>query len=127
MAIRNELNKLHEVDIWSLMLFVLYNFQQVPEYSAISELAYILDKKNLLKLCEYFGGTTLKVPTIQELETVLYAMLLYNYIDREGKNEKEAISLLNMEDKSKLDSVLEYYKSLQQVMKDYQISSRGSI
>ena len=51
MAIKQELNKLKEMDVWSLMLFVLYNYQNIPEYSSISELAYILDKKNLLKLC----------------------------------------------------------------------------
>ena len=64
MAIKNELQKLHNIDIWSLMLFVLYNYQKVPEYSSISELAYILDERNLLKLCEYFGGQTIKIPTI---------------------------------------------------------------
>lgn len=26
------------------------------EYSSLSELAYILDKDNLLNLCEFFGG-----------------------------------------------------------------------
>ena len=64
MTIKEELQKLHEPDIWSLLLFVLFKIKDIPEYSGISELAYILDRKNLLKLCEYFGGTTITMPTI---------------------------------------------------------------
>lgn len=127
MAIKNELDKLNEMDIWSLMLFVLYNYQNIPEYSSISELAYILDKKNLLKLCEYFGGTTIKIPTIEELEVTLYAMLLYNYIHREGKSQEEAISLLHVESKHKLNDILSHYSCLKDVMSEYQLTSRGRI
>lgn len=127
MAIKNELNKLKEMDIWSLMLFVLYNYQNTAEYSSISELAYILDKKNLLKLCEYFGGTVIKIPTIEELETTLYAMLLYNYIHREGHPQNVAISLLHIENKHKLNKVLECYETLSDVMKNYELTPRGRI
>lgn len=127
MAIKQELGKLKEMDVWSLMLFVLYNYQNVPEYSAISELAYILDKKNLLKLCEYFGGTTIRVPTIHELETTLYAMLLYNYVHREQKDKTTAIELLHVENKHKLNEILEYYDALVNVMDSYQLTPRGRI
>lgn len=127
MAIKQELGKLKEMDVWSLMLFVLYNYQNVPEYSAISELAYILDKKNLLKLCEYFGGTTIRVPTIHELETTLYAMLLYNYVHREQKDKTAAIELLHVENKHKLNEILEYYDALVNVMDAYQLTPRGRI
>lgn len=127
MAIKQELGKLKEMDVWSLMLFVLYNYQNIPEYSAISELAYILDKKNLLKLCEYFGGTTIRVPTIHELETTLYAMLLYNYVHREQKDKTTAIELLHVENKHKLNEILEYYDALVNVMDSYQLTPRGRI
>ena len=65
MSIKQELNKLKEPDIWSLMLFVLYKVKDVPEFSGLSELAYIMDKKSFLKFCEYFGGCTIAVPKIE--------------------------------------------------------------
>lgn len=123
MPIKNELKKLKDVDIWSLMLFVLYNFQKIPEYSALSELAYILDLKNLLKLCEYFGGQTIKVPTINQLEDTVFAMLLYQYIDIEKIAEDEAVQLLRV-DKSRESSIKACYKSLKEVLRNYSITPR---
>lgn len=126
MAIKNELNKLKQIDIWSLMLFVLYKFQNIPEYSGLSELAYILDEKNLLKLCEYFGGQTITIPTIDQLEDTIYAMLLYQYIDIENIAPEEAILLINV-DKAKEKTVKSCYKSLKLVMSTYDITSRSKI
>lgn len=123
MSIKSELKKLKTIDIWSLMLFVLYNFQKIPEYSTLSELAYVLDQRQLLKFCEYFGGQTIKVPTINQLEETIYAMLLYQYIDIEKVTECEAIELLKV-DKSKEKSIKSCYKTLKTVLNDYSISSR---
>ena len=126
MPIKQELTKLKKIDIWSLMLFVLYNFQKISEYSAISELAYVLDEKNMLKLCEYFGGQTLKIPTVDELEITLYAMLLYQYIDIENMQEEDAIASITI-DKSLVKSVKSCYTTLKSVLKNYELTSRGLI
>ena len=126
MAIKNELQKLKQTDIWSLMLFVLYNFQKIPEYSALSELAYILDEKSLLKLCEYFGGQTIKIPTIDQMEETIYSMLLYQYVDIEKIPMEEAFLLLRL-DKSKEKAVKMCYKTLRNVLTNYDISSRGNL
>ena len=79
MRIKEEVNKLKSQDIYSLMLFALFKLKDVPEYSSLSELVYILDKDSLLKLCEYFGGMTIKIPTIKELESMVYLLLLYQF------------------------------------------------
>lgn len=126
MSIRNELKKFNKSDIWSLMLFVLYNFQKIPEYSSISELAYVLDQKSLLKLCEYFGGQTITIPTIDELEETLYAMLFYQYIDIEQMTEEDAVSLISL-DAYKLSRVKTRYKTLKKVLNNYNLTSRGSL
>lgn len=126
MSIKQQLQKLKDIDIWSLMLFVLYKFQNIPEYSSISELAYVLDEKNLLKLCEYFGGQTIKIPTVDELETTLYAMLLYQYINIENITECDAIKLLHLEG-NHLKSVKSCYTSLKTVLSNYTISPRDKI
>lgn len=84
MSISRELNNLTEADIYSLMLFALYKANELPEYSSLSQLSYILDKDNLLKLCEYFGGTTIRIPTISELELLLNSLLVYQLVDIEN-------------------------------------------
>ena len=83
MRIRTELDNLSESDIYSLILFSLYKARKVPEYASLSQLAYILDKDNLLKLCEFFGGITLTIPKIEELELLTYALLMVQQVDIE--------------------------------------------
>ena len=126
MSIKTELEKLKQLDIWSLMLFVLYNFQKIPEYSALSELAYILDEKSLLKLCEYFGGQTIRIPTIDQMEETIYGMLLYQYVDIEKIPLDEAILLLRVS-KPKEKAIKNCYKTLKYVLSNYEISSRERI
>ena len=92
--IKKDIAKLKDVDIYSLMLFVLFKIKDVPEYSTLSELAYILDKENLLKLFEYFGGLTIRIPTIDELEGIIYAMVLYQYVNIDGMDYNAAVKLI---------------------------------
>ena len=80
----------------------------------------------MLKLCEYFGGQTLKIPTIDELEETLYAMLLYQYIEIEGIDEHEAIKLLRV-DNIKEKSIKSCYKTLKSVLSNYNITPRGPL
>ena len=94
MRIKEDLAKLNETDTYSLILFVLYKLRGVSEYSAISELAYVLDKQNLLQLLEYFGGLTIRIPTIEELEEIVQSLLLYQYVDIEHKDFDDALKLL---------------------------------
>lgn len=94
MRVKEDLAKLNETDTYSLILFVLYKLRGVPEYSAISELAYVLDKQNLLQLLEYFGGLTIRIPTIEELEEIVQSLLLYQYVDIEHKDFDDALKLL---------------------------------
>lgn len=126
MAIKNELQKLKQIDIWSLMLFILYKFQEIPEYSSLSELAYVLDQKNMLRLCEYFGGQTITIPTIDQLEELIYAMLLYQYIDIEKIGETKALQMLKV-DKIKEQGIKNCYKSLKTVMKNYDLTPRSHL
>ena len=126
MSIKTELKKLKEVDIWSLMLFVLYNFQKIPEYSTLSELAYRVDEKTLLKLCEYFGGQTITIPTIDQLEETIYAMLLYQYTDIEHIPFEEALLLLRV-NKNQEKSIKNCYKTLKYVLSNYEITPRDKI
>ena len=88
---KTELDNLRTKDIYSLILFALFKLKDLPEYSALSELAYILDKENLLKLCEFFGGMTITIPTMQELESIVYSLVLYQYVKIDGMEYNDAV------------------------------------
>lgn len=118
MRVKTEIAKLKDVDLYSVMMFTLYKMMGIKEYATLSELAYILDKDNLLKLCEYFGGTTIKVPTVEELETVVYSMVLYQYVNIDGMSYDDAIALIGHKS-SDLRKVKSAYTELCDVLKNY--------
>ena len=118
MTIKEELNKLKNNDIYSLILFVLYKLRNIPEYSGISELAYVLDENNFLNLCEYFGGLTLKIPTISELHDIVDALLLYQYVDLDGLAYEDAVNKIGFSSYQKRHTK-KIYKNIKQVLKDY--------
>lgn len=118
MRVKEDLAKLNEVDSYSLILFVLYKLREVPEYSAISELAYVLDKNNLLKLCEYFGGLTIKIPTIEELEEIVHSLLLYQYVNIDNMSFEEALKLLGKRT-TDIRIVKRNYNKIKEVLEQY--------
>ena len=123
MSIKNNIACLKERDIYSLLLFCLYKLSDVPEYSSISELVYIMDKSNFLNLCEYFGGQTITIPTIEELESLLYSLLLYQYVNIDNMPYDKAIELIGHES-SELRQVKKNYKKLCEVLENYSIKPR---
>lgn len=122
MMIREELDRLTTSDIYSLMLFALYKAGDLPEYSSLSQLSYILDKPNLLKLCEFFGGTTIRIPTISELEDMLNALLVYQLIDIEGNNQDEVFESVRTKMGSDL-VVKKHYAHIKDVLSKYKFDS----
>lgn len=121
--IKSELEKLKKRDIYSLLLFALYKVRNIPQYSSLSELAYVLDKDNLLKFCEYFGGLTVKVPTIDELESILCSLLLYQYVNIDHMDYAEAIKLLGKSGRE-LRKIKADYLKISDVLKEYNFGSR---
>ena len=126
MSIKSEITKLRDHDLWSIMLFVLYKVREVPEYSALSELVYILDKKNMLKLCEYFGGCTITIPTIEELENMIYGLLLYHYTDIEHIAFQDAVELISKNDVN-VTTVKQSYHKIKDVLEDYDFTPRTKL
>lgn len=122
-VIKEELNKLNKMDIYSLILFSLFKLRKIPEYSALSELVYILDKDSLLKLCEYFGGTTIKIPTIKELENLVYILVLYQYVNIEKMKYEDAVKIIGF-NSSDLKRVKSDYKKLCDIIEEYDIKTR---
>lgn len=95
---KEDLDVLKVNDIYSLMLFAMYKMKDIPEYATLSELSYVLKKDSLLNFFEYFGGTTITVPTISEFKTVITAMLLYQYVKVENIEFNKAVKMIDLEE-----------------------------
>lgn len=121
MKASKELAKLNETDTYSLILFALFKLRDIPEYAALSELVYVLDRENVLKLCEYFGGLTLKIPTIQELESIIYSLILYQYINIDGMKYNEAIKIIGHKS-HELRKVKADYEKISKILDKYSFS-----
>ena len=123
--INNELDNLKTSDILSFILFALFKLRESNEYSAISELAYILDKENLFRLCEYFGGLTITIPSVSDLETLLTALLVYKNIDIDKVDINEVFD--SIQDNIDKSDVKKCYLKIRDILTTYNISSRGKL
>lgn len=112
------LEELDKKDIYSLILFILYRLKEIPEYSTLSELVYILDNENFIKLINYYGGKTIRIPKIDELSTILNALLVY---------EREQNTDLSLSDifkdigisKKEIPEIMKILQLIPQLMNDY--------
>ena len=111
------LNALNKTDAYSLLLFTLYKMNNLPEYSTLSELCYILDGDNLSKFLSYFGGMTIKVPTLRDMRLMLQGLLLYQYVNIEEGDYNEALKALV--DEFSEDEIKTVYNKIVEVTKEY--------
>lgn len=118
---KKDVSSLRSVDIYSLVLFTLYQIKDIPEYATLSELAYILDKQNLLYLLEYFGGTTIKIPTKEELQILISALLVYQYVHIEHMSYTKAVSMLTGVTRNQYREIQSLYDKVCKVLDRYYI------
>lgn len=112
------LNSLNKTDVYSMLLFTLYKMQDLPEYSTLCELCYVLDNDNLTKLLAYYGGMTIRIPTLQELRLVVQALLLYQYVNMENGDFSEALDAIGLE--YPVEEVKKVYQKLCDVIANYE-------
>ena len=125
-SIKSKLDLLHLSDIYSLILFVMYKIQDIPEYAMLSELCYLLDGANLTRLLTYFAGKTITIPTEDEFANMSKALLLYQYVNIEGKSLTEAYSNLKDTTPKQKEQITDIYLKLIPIMNKYNID-RGQI
>lgn len=118
---KTDYNNLHLSDIYSLMLFVLFKIRDIPEYSVLSEMCYLLDGNNMTRFLAYFAGKTIKVPTEKEFSTLASALLLYQYVNIEGHTLVVAQNKLGETTKKQLEEITNLYIELLPIMKEYNI------
>lgn len=119
---RKDISALRSVDVYSLVLFTLFQMKQVPEYATLSELAYILDKQNLLYLLEYFGGMTITIPTKEELQLVINTLLVYQYVKVEKMSYQKALNMLVNVPKGQYKQIELLYGRVCEVLDKYYIN-----
>jgi GTP-binding protein EngB required for normal cell division len=119
--IKSNLNNLHLSDIYSLILFVLFKVQDIPEYALTSELCYLLDGANMTRLLTYFAGKTVTFPTESEMKVVTNALLMYQYINIDGETFTAAQNKLDKLTKKEKEAVTDLYVKLLPIMKQYNI------
>lgn len=120
-SIKKSLNNLHLSDIYSLMLFILFKIQDIPEYAVTSELCYLLDGANMTRLLTYFAGKTVTFPTEAEMTIVTSALLLYQYINIDGETFTIALNKLGDLTNKEKDKITELYIQILPIMKQYNI------
>ena len=120
-SIKANLNSLHLSDIYSLMLFIIYKLQDVPEYAVLSELCYLMDGASLTRLLTYFAGKTITIPTEEEFSTMSNALLLYQYINVDGMSLVDAQGKLEDVTAKQLDKITELYLQILPIMRQYNI------
>ena len=114
------LNALNKTDVYSLLLFTLYKLNDDPEYSTLSELCYVLEGDNLTKFLSYFGGMTIKIPSLRDMRLLLQGLLLYQYVNIEGGEFNDAFKALVGEfNEEELQTV---YDKIVEVTKNYDFS-----
>lgn len=120
MNMNSELDKLKTRDVYSLILFILYKIKDNDKYSTLSELAYIVDKESLLNICQYFGGLTITIPTIDEFEDILNVLLLYQKVDVEGRDLDKTLDDFGIRRRNK-ENMITLYQQVQDILSHYKI------
>lgn len=105
-------------DVYSLILFIVFQLKKIPEYSTLSDLAYILDRKSFLNFIEYYGGTTITIPKMSEVNDIINALWIYQRVNIEGMDMTDAMKEIGI-DKNKIEITKTIYVKVCDILKAY--------
>ena len=121
---KTDFDSLQENDVYSLILFIIYKLSDLKEYSVISDLIYLLDKKSLLKLCNYFGGMTIKIPRIQDIEETLNLVDAYWKVDvMKTMTIEQYCESIDIETRFLKKSFINKYYEIRDILKEFKFGS----
>lgn len=118
MSIKSELDYLKTTDVYSILMFALFQCKKTNEYSVLSELSYLLDEKSLLNMCEYMGSMTITVPTIEEIELLLCGLSIYKKVKLDRLSFEETMKEYESH-KFSQQSLTEAFVKIEEVMSTY--------
>lgn len=108
------LNGLEKEDVFSVASALLYSLRNTPKYSTISELFYILDYDNFIKLIKYYGGETVRIPSISEISETLRLLVLYQCRVVEEMSWEESLKKAGIDEENSMTyrAKLDYVRRL---------------
>ena len=98
--------------------------QKDGRYRPLSELPFILDKNSFFNLCQYFGGLTITIPTLKDLEVFLNALILYKYVDIDGLEFCVAVNKMKNSENN-IREIKEHYSNIKNILDSYEFTTRG--
>lgn len=124
-TVNKKINSLKTKDVYSILMFLLFRAEEIPEYAVLSRLAYVMDKEVLLTLCELFGGMTIKIPTMDELEKLLTAMTIYSRVDLDKEDKEQVFEEITEKYKNKIPpvTIIKLYEQLHDIMENYHVGA----
>ena len=87
---KNQLS-LTESSDFAYLLTLLVPLYDDPAFSWLPELFAIIGHEDLIKLCKYAGGETIKIPTLTQLSTSIEALEWFYKVYISKKNYKKSI------------------------------------
>ena len=118
------ISKLQKKDIYAVICSFLYDLKDVPEYSTLSELCYLLDTESFLHLINYCSGQTITIPTKQEFSDLVQVLLLFQFYEIEKRPWKDAVKLAGFSS-SKGKAAKNKLDKLKQTIKQYNFGNRS--
>ena len=102
-------------DVYFFSLMVLFVMKGRSSYRDISQLALILDQHNFDSLIDHYGGMTITIPTREEFNDAIRALVLYYKIKIEHRRIDYAMKDIGI-DKEKAAQVLRYLNDIDDVL-----------
>ena len=79
--------------VYTLALGLLYILKEEDVYGSLSRLAFHLDRKSFDSLIDNLGGMTISIPTREEVNSMIKALVYYQIRYLENKSVSEACRL----------------------------------
>ncbi len=117
--IYESLQNLNKKDTMSLLLFSLYKLKDDPQYGALSELCYVLDGDNLSKFLSYYGGMTLKIPTLREFRLIIKALQVFQFTNIESEYSLDEALIVCAGNEFSKEELSQAYLKIVEVTKQY--------
>lgn len=90
-----------EQDIYYISILMMSLMTGKNTYSDIAELSLLLDKESFKNLIGYYGGSSIRIPTSDEVASSMKAVLLYYYTEVLNYSMKDALKKVGIEKTTK--------------------------
>lgn len=112
------LKDLEVTDIYSVLLFAIFNLKRDPKYSTLCELCYVIDNNSFINMLQYFGGKTITIPTVKEFKDLVDSLCLYDLVNVDGIDYSRALKDLDIS-KDRMEEVSKIYQKICDILSKY--------